>query len=584
MNDGLLIHARSFLGQVWQLAVPYWRSEEKGRAWSLLAAIVAMTFGIVYMLVLLNEWNRKFYNALENKNSDDFFALLLQFCVLAAIFIVLSIYRTYLQQMLAVRWRIWLSRQYLGEWLGNRVYYRLELDHLGTDNPDQRIAEDLRLFTSGTLSLSLGLLRETVTIISFIAILWSVSGPLAFTLSGTHVTIPGYMVWAALLYAIAGSAITYYVGRPLIALNFQQERLEADFRFNLVRMREYAEGVALYKGEATEQKGHLARLERIRQNWYGLMHYTKRLGAFTIGYGQIAVVFPYFVAGHRYLSGAIPLGGLTQIANAFGQVQSSLSWFVDSYTDLANWKASVDRLLTFHHALDQATAEAQVQTGDRITAPAGSALQADVAELAVPGKDATPGRVILAGAALELKPGEKVLISGPSGSGKSTLFRMLAGIWPFGRARVRIPEGARMMFLPQKTYIPIGTLRDAVTYPAAAGTYSDDAIRQMLRSVTLDKLVDELDQERNWSLSLSGGEQQRLAIARALLHRPDWLFLDEATSAMDESGERLIYELLRERLPKTALISIAHRPGVAGYHDRKLVFVPHGETMALATG
>ncbi|MEA3156430.1 MAG: vitamin B12/bleomycin/antimicrobial peptide transport system ATP-binding/permease protein [Betaproteobacteria bacterium] len=584
MNDGLLIHARSFLGQVWQLAVPYWRSEEKGRAWSLLAAIVAMTFGIVYMLVLLNEWNRKFYNALENKNSDDFFALLLQFCVLAAIFIVLSIYRTYLQQMLAVRWRIWLSRQYLGEWLGNRVYYRLELDHLGTDNPDQRIAEDLRLFTSGTLSLSLGLLRETVTIISFIAILWSVSGPLAFTLSGTHVTIPGYMVWAALLYAIAGSAITYYVGRPLIALNFQQERLEADFRFNLVRMREYAEGVALYKGEATEQKGHLARLERIRQNWYGLMHYTKRLGAFTIGYGQIAVVFPYFVAGHRYLSGAIPLGGLTQIANAFGQVQSSLSWFVDSYTDLANWKASVDRLLTFHHALDQATAEAQVQTGDRITAPAGSALQADVAELAVPGKDTTPGRIILSGAALELKPGEKVLISGPSGSGKSTLFRMLAGIWPFGRARVRIPEGARMMFLPQKTYIPIGTLRDAVTYPAAAGTYSDDAIRQMLQSVTLDKLVDELDQERNWSLSLSGGEQQRLAIARALLHRPDWLFLDEATSAMDESGERLIYELLRERLPKTALISIAHRPGVAGYHDRKLVFVPHGETMALATG
>jgi putative ATP-binding cassette transporter len=437
-----------------------------------------MTFGIVYMLVLLNEWNRKFYNALENKNSDDFFALLLQFCVLAAIFIVLSIYRTYLQQMLAVRWRIWLSRQYLGEWLGNRVYYRLELDHLGTDNPDQRIAEDLRLFTSGTLSLSLGLLRETVTIISFIAILWSVSGPLAFTLSGTHVTIPGYMVWAALLYAIAGSAITYYVGRPLIALNFQQERLEADFRFNLVRMREYAEGVALYKGEATEQKGHLARLERIRQNWYGLMHYTKRLGAFTIGYGQIAVVFPYFVAGHRYLSGAIPLGGLTQIANAFGQVQSSLSWFVDSYTDLANWKASVDRLLTFHHALDQATAEAQVQTGDRITAPAGSALQADVAELAVPGKDTTPGRIILSGAALELKPGEKVLISGPSGSGKSTLFRMLAGIWPFGRARVRIPEGARMMFLPQKTYIPIGTLRDAVTYPAAAGTYSDDAIRR----------------------------------------------------------------------------------------------------------
>jgi putative ATP-binding cassette transporter len=584
MNDRLSIRSRSFIGQVWQLAAPYWRSEEKGQAWVLLAAIVAMTLGIVYMLVLLNEWNREFFNALEQKDSQDFFVLLVYFCFLAGVFIVLSIYRTYLQQMLEVRWRIWLSKQYLDEWLSNRVYYRLELDHLGTDNPDQRIAEDVRLFTSGTLSLTLGLLRETVTVVSFVAILWSVSGPLAFTVSGNEVSIPGYMVWAALLYAIAGSVITYYVGRPLIGLNFQQERLEADFRFNLVRMREYAEGVALYAGEATERRGHLARLERIRQNWWALMYYTKRLGALTIGYAQIAVVFPYFVAGHRYFSGSITLGGLTQIANAFGQVQSSLSWFVDSYTVLAGWKASVDRLLTFHQAVERATLEAQGKNDERAIAPAGAALQADIEELALPGKDGIPARVIMAGEHLEFRPGEKVIITGPSGSGKSTLFRVLAGIWPFGRAHVKVPEGARLMFLPQKPYIPIGSLRDATTYPGAGGTFGDDDIREALRAVALDKLGDRLADERNWSLTLSGGEQQRLAVARALLHRPDWLFLDEATSALDEAGERHIYDLLRERLPQATLVSIAHRPAVAGYHDRKLTLQPTGEGMALVEG
>jgi putative ATP-binding cassette transporter len=575
MADALSIRSRRFLGQVWELTTPYWRSEEKASAWLLLGTIVAMTLGIVYMLVLFNDWNRQFFDALEKKNAEDFFALMLYFCFLAAVYVIVAIYRDYLQQMLEVRWRIWLTRQYLGEWLSDRVYYRLELEPLGTDNPDQRIAEDLRLFTTGTLTLSLGLLRETVTLISFVAILWIVSGPLAFAVAGTEVNIPGYMVWAALLYAVGGSVITYYVGRPLIALNFEQERVEADFRFNLVRMREYAESVALYGGESSEQRRHLSRVERIRANWLALMHYTKRLGAFTIGYAQAAIVFPYFVAGHRFFAGEITLGGLTQIANAFGQVQTSLSWFVDSYTGLANWKASVDRLLTFHYAVRQAASESREKSRDRAVAAARSNVQADIDELALPGRHGMPGRVILANARLDLKPGEKVLITGPSGSGKSTLFRLLAGIWPFGRARVRVPEDARMLFLPQKPYIPIGTLRDAVAYPDVSG-YADDDTRDALRSVGLANLADRLDEERNWSMTLSGGEQQRLAVARALLHRPDWLFLDEATSALDEAGERHIYDLLRERLPQAALVSIAHRPSVAGYHDRKLALVPEG--------
>jgi putative ATP-binding cassette transporter len=611
MAERLAIGARSFLGRAWQLSIPYWRSEEKALAWLLLVTIVGMTLAIVYMLVLLNEWNRQFFDALEMKSSEDFFALMLHFCFLAALYVVLSIYRDYLQQALEVRWRIWLTRQYLGEWLDNHVYYRLELDPLGTDNPDQRIAEDLRLFTTGTLTLSLGLLRETATLVSFVAILWSVSGPLAFAVAGTEVGIPGYMVWAAVLYAAVGSAITYYVGRPLIRLSFQQERVEADFRFNLVRMREYAEGVALYAGEAAEHRGHLKRLERVRENWWALMHYTKRLGALTIGYNQAAVVFPYFVAGHRYFSGELTLGGLTQVANAFGHVQTSLSWFVDSYAALANWKASVDRLLTFHDAVERATADARSKRGERVSAAAGSAVEADIGELALPARGGVPGRVILSGAHLAINPGEKVLLTGPSGSGKSTLFRMLAGIWPFGRARVRVPDGARLMFLPQKPYIPIGTLRDAVTYPSAAGSdpvaaaplasgfsvrlepdavqskderrYTDTAITEALRSVGLDNIADHPGEERNWSLSLSGGEQQRLAVARALLHEPDWLFLDEATSALDEAGERHLYDILRERLPRAAIVSIAHRPAVAGYHDRRLALVPEGGRMALAS-
>ncbi len=584
MEQGLEIRATSFLGQARQLVVPYWRSEEKVRAWGLLLTIVAMTLGIVYLLVLLNAWNREFFDALEKKNAEDFYALMLRFSFLAAVFVFLSIYRAYLQQALEVHWRIWLTRQYLGGWLRNRVYYRLELDDLGTDNPDQRIAEDLRLFTTGTLTLGLGLLRETVTLVSFIVILWSVSGPLAVVLFGSPVSIPGYMVWAALLYALVGSAITYYVGRPLIRLSFNQERVEADFRFGLVRMREYAEAVALYQGEDAERRRHLSRLERVRENWWAIMRYTKRLGAFTIGYNQAAVVFPYFVAGHRYFAGEITLGGLTQVASAFGQVQTSLSWFVDSYAALANWKASVDRLLTFHDAVERATADAQARSSGRVTSAADTAVSAEVESLALPGQGGAQGRVILSNARLAIGHGEKVLLTGASGSGKSTLFRMLAGIWPFGSARVSVPEGARLMFLPQKPYIPIGSLREAVTYPSAAADepYSDPAIIDALRSVGLEKIADNLDENRNWSIALSGGEQQRLAVARALLHRPDWLFLDEATSGLDESGEKHVYDLLRERLPQSAIVSIAHRPAVAGYHDRKLSLVPDKGLVASA--
>jgi putative ATP-binding cassette transporter len=578
MATGVLIDARTFLGNVWKLAAPYWRSEEKWRAWLLLAAIVVLSLGTVYMLVLLNAWNRQFYNALEQKDERDFFALLGYFCFLAAIYIAMAVYETYLEQMLQMRWRIWLTRQYLGDWLGEQVYYRLELEHRGTDNPDQRIAEDLRLFTSGTLSLTLGLMREIVTLASFAVILWGLSGALPLHIAGSEVMVPGYLVWVALGYAVVGSVVTHYVGRPLIRLNFQQEQREADFRFALVRLRENAEGVALYRGEAAERRNFLDRLEWIRENWWGLMNYTKRLNTLVIGYNQVAIVFPFFVAGHRFFSGAIPLGGLTQIASAFGQVQTSLSWFVNMYGTLANWKASVDRLLTFHRALEETAADQARHDALDVQRDGEPTVRAEHLDLVLPN-----GRVILADTGFTIAPGERIVVAGASGSGKSTLFRALAGIWPFGRGRVRFPGNARVLFLPQKPYIPIGSLRDAVTYPGAADDFGDAAIRAALVDVGLGALLERLDERQNWSLQLSGGEQQRLAIARTLLHRPDWLFLDEATAALDEASERHLYGLLEQRLAGATIVSIAHRPTVAAFHRRRFSFEPDGGRMRLAT-
>jgi vitamin B12/bleomycin/antimicrobial peptide transport system ATP-binding/permease protein len=574
MNKRLLLDATTFLGKVWKLTRPYWRSEERWRARGLLAAILALTLGIVYINVLLNNWNREFYNSLEQKNYADFQALILYFCLLAAIYIAAAVYKLYLTQALEMRWRVWLTRQYLGEWLDKQVYYRLELANRGTDNPDQRIAEDLRLFTDGTLVLSLDLLSSAVTLVSFIVILWNVSGPLSFILNSGEITIPGYMVWAAVIYALVASVLTHYIGRSLIGINFQKERLEADFRFSMVRLRENAEGVALYKGEAPEREGLLTRFERIRANWWELMRFTKRLTYFTAGYGQAAVVFPFLVAAPRFFSGAITLGGLTQIAGAFGQVQEALSWFVANYAGsggrgLASWKASVDRLLTFQQVLDQASADAGRKEGIQTATEAARTLRAENLDLALPN-----GTLILAGASLEIEPGSRVLLTGPSGSGKSTLFRALAGIWPFGRGRVRVPVDARVLFLPQKPYIPIASLRDAVSFPAAPGTFGEDQIRETLAACRLEKFTERLDETQNWSLSMSVGEQQRLAIARALLNKPDWLFLDEATASLDEATEAHLYALLRDRLPNTTLVSIAHRPAMAQYHEKRYALQP----------
>ena len=550
--------------QVWALIKPYWQSEEKGMAWLLLGVVIALNLGMVALTVAFNKWNNAFYNSIQNKDFDAFSQQLLKFAILAFIFIVVAVYQIYLRQLLQIRWRRWLTTVFLEDWLANRCYYRIELRNQGTDNPDQRIQEDLQAFTESTLTLALDFMSSVVTLLSFVAILWGLSGS-SFTIAGHQYDVPGFMVWCALLYAIVGTWLTHKLGRPLITLNNQQQRYEADMRYGLVRLRENAEGVAFYRGEADERRGLLARFAFVVSNFRSLMNYRKRLGWFTAMYDQLAVIFPFVVAAPRFFSGKIQLGDLMQTASAFGRVQESLSWFISAYTSLASWKATVDRLTSFHEAIQDAAAAALDKQRIGVEAGTESAMSAHELEVALP-----DGRVLLGHVDLSLRPAQHVLLSGASGSGKSTLFRALAGIWPFGRGRVQVPAGAKTLFLPQKPYLPLGTLRAVVAYPSGTQQISDADITDALTRCGLAHLVTELDAEQRWSQRLSPGEQQRLAFARVLLNKPDWLFLDEATSALDEELERKLYTLVRAALPDTTLISIAHRPSVAAFHQRRL--------------
>ena len=556
---------RKFFGDLWMLTRPYWVSEDRVRALALLAAIVGINLGLVYITVLINEWNNAFYNSLQDKDYEAFQSQIVRFSWLAALYIAGAVYQLYLNQMLQIRWRRWLTARYVDSWLDERAYYRMQLMDKGTDNPDQRIQEDLKLFVAQTLSLTLGLMTSVVTLGSFVTILWGLSGDLEIPFGDSTIVVPGYMLWAAIVYAIVGSWLTHRIGRPLVKLNFEQQRYEADFRFSLVRLRENAEGVALYRGEADERRSLMDRFGWVVNNWRAIMDRQKKLTWLTAGYGQIAVIFPFVVAAPRFFAGAIELGGLMQTASAFGQVQSALSWFVDAYPTLADWKATVDRLTGFQAATMNARNLPQTDRGPVLTPGPAAALSVEGVALDLP-----DGRALLADVNLRIENGESVLIDGPSGSGKSTLFRAFAGIWPFGHGRIAMPRDARVLFLPQRPYLPLGTLRAVVSYPASPGAFSDDAIIAALKDSMLAPLVDRLDENQHWALQLSPGEQQRLAIARALLHKPNWLFLDEATSSVDEPTETRLYQLVRERLPATTLVSIGHRPSLAAFHNRRL--------------
>ena len=573
MSDDVFLSltGRSLLGKVWALVKPYWSSDERWSARGLLASIVAMALFMVFLDVQFNSWNNNFYNALQEKQSEDFWALILWFSFLAAVYIAVAGYNRYLNLWLQLRWRRWLTDHYLRDWLRDRVHYRIELKGYGTDNVDQRIQEDLKDFASLTLSLGLDLLSSVVTLVTFANILWVLSGPITLPIFG-GITIHGYMMWVAFAYALIGSRLTHVVGRALAGLNYQQQRYEANFRFDLVRLRENSESIAALRGEADEQRNLLRRFQDVWRNFSALMQYSKRLTWFVTGYRQIAIIFPFMVVAPRYFAGDIKFGVIFQTASAFGQVQGALSWFVTAYGELAQWRATLDRLTSFHEAIEAARSEAASGQGIQVVAGAGPNLTLEDVNIALPN-----GRVLLAQVQLRLMAGENTLISGASGVGKSTLFRALSGIWPFGEGRVVLPMDARLMFLPQRPYLPIGSLREAVAYPADPAGLSDEVIAAALRDSQLPELASQLDESAHWAQRLSPGEQQRLGVARALLNQPDWLFLDEATSALDANTEQHLYRLLGERLPQTTLVSIAHQPTLAVFHARKIVLTVQGE-------
>jgi putative ATP-binding cassette transporter len=558
---------------MWSLAKPYWSSEDRWAAWGLLAVVVAMNLGLVFIDVLINRWSNVFYNSLQDKNYDVFIQQLFRFTWLAGLYIAVAVYQLYLNQMLQIRWRRWLTDRYLNAWLADRAYYRMQLLAGETDNPDQRIAEDVRLFVTRTLTLGLQFLRAATTLVSFVGILWLLSGPLKLPWLGW--TVPGYMVWAALLYAIVGTWLTEKVGRRLVRLDFEQQRYEADFRFALVRFRENTEGVALYRGEPDELQNFRQRFAHVVTNWWSIMGLQKRLTGFTVGFAQLAIIFPFVVAGPRFFRGEIALGGLVQTAQAFGKVQEALSVVVDPqlYPQIAEWRAVVSRLIGFEAAMARVRPNPEVVGIQRLEH--GHRVVLEDVDLDLPG-----GQPLLRGAQENISSGERVLVTGPTGAGKSTLFRAIAGLWPFGRGRITVPSDARVLFLPQKPYLPIGTLREVVSYPMPAAGILDSALREALEAVGLPKLGERLDESANWALQLSPGEQQRIAFARAIVQKPDWLFLDEATSAVDEQTEARLYALVRERLARTTVVSIGHRPTLGAFHDRQLVVRPHADRAA----
>lgn len=550
---------RQFFRDVWYLTKSYWQSEEKKKAFFLLACIIALTLGVVYMLVLLNQWNNSFYSALQNYDAKKIFDELIHFSWLAAIYILLAVYSYYLQQTLILNWRRWLTTRFIDIWLQNKTYYNLQMFGKDTDNPDQRISEDVRQFVEMTLSFGIGILKAFCTFASFVVILYNLSGSLSFTFMGKTWTINGYMLWASLLYSVIGTYITHIVGRKLVKINFIQQKYEADFRFSMIRLRESAESVAFYRGEAQEGSVFKQRFKMLLDNFWKLVNKQKQLVFLNSGYSQIAIIFPFVVAMNRYLTKEVTLGGLMQVASAFGRVQDSLSYFVDMYSSIAQWQAVVMRLTCFGHHMHDVYQQAERFHVERFAA-------ADVVEVDNMQINLPDGKPLLENISFTLHPGHNVLIQGVSGSGKSTLLRAISGIWPFVDGKIFLPERDKLMFIPQKSYLPLGTLRAALNYPGNK-PIDDTELIYLMDLCQIGYLKDKLDLEADWSHVLSVGEQQRLAFVRAHIQQPQWLFLDEATSALDEDTEANMYRLLQERLQQTTVVSVGHRSTLNKYHE-----------------
>ncbi|QGM97981.1 ABC transporter ATP-binding protein/permease [Methylocystis parvus] len=553
--------------RVWPF--PRFAARESAIAVAMIVVLVLINQGQVGISVRLSFFNRDWFNAIQEKNAGEFWRQLLYvFTPWAFVYVTTAVVEYVLKSMLTIRWRRWLTEHYVRRWLGSHTHYNMALAGGDADNPDQRIAEDVNRFIDGgeegygIYSYSILLISTMSSLVSFSFVLWELSGN--YALPGTNIYIPGFLFWVALIYASLGTVVTHLIGRSLTRLFFEQQKREADFRFSLARLREYSEQIALLSGEDEEQAWLLRRFQRVFANYLSIVRKRKELMGFTAAYGQLSPIIPYLITAPFYFAGKIQLGVMTQTASAFGRVEGALTFFINYYTFLASFKAVLDRLSSFDRAID--AAGAQRQSVQAISRGAASALTLRDVMLSLP-----DGRRIVSVDQLAFEAGQSALLTGPSGSGKSTLFRAIAGIWPHVTGNIAMPQGASVMLAPQRPYIPLGALAQAVVYPGNVDDYSRADIEEALRAARLAAFVERLDEENNWGQRLSGGEQQRVAIARALLAKPDWLFLDEATSALDEKLEGDIYAMLRERLPEATIVSIGHRSTLHAYHDRQIV-------------
>lgn len=553
---------KSMCKACWNITKAYLNSEEKWWARGMLGVVVALNLAQVYFMVELNTWYNDFYNVLQSYDYDQFWPLIGVFSGLAFLYIIAAVYAVYIRQMLEIRWRTWMTRRYLDSWMGHQVFYRMKVLGTDLDNPDQRISEDINQFITYTLTLSLGLLKQLTILAAFVVILWNLSGTIDIPAGDSVLSIPGYMVFISLFYAICGTWLADKVGHKLIGLNFDQQRYEADFRFNMVRVRENAESIAFYGGEEPELMGFRERFSCVIKNFWSLMRQTKLLNFYIHGYAQLAVIVPLIMAAPKYFGGEMQLGGLMQTISAFGRVQDALSYFVESYDSIASYIAVLRRLdgFTGHMAEVDSMEDAFIRAYE-----GNKAVCLENFNVKLP-----DNRLLIDSLELNLMPGERLLISGRSGCGKSTLLRALAGIWPYGSGKASFREGTRYLFLPQRPYLPLGSLRRAIYYPQPVPENETDNLAELMERAGIGGLASSLDEVDDWSRILSLGEQQRLAFVRILLYKPQVLFLDESTSALDEENERSVYELIRRELPDTACISVGHRSSLAAYHDKRL--------------
>lgn len=553
---------RQFFQEFWRLLKPYWSSEEKWTAFALLGGSIVCTIIGVRASVAVNAFNRDFFNALQNFNKAALITSLMHFGLIAVIFLLAYGYAFYFNGLLDIRWRRWLTKNYLEKWLHSHTHYRMQLNNNSIDNPDQRISEDLAQFPATTLSLFFTLFQSTLTLVSFGYILWQLSGNLTIPLGSMHIIIPGYLLWGALLYASIGTWIVGFIGKKLAGLEYQQQRFNADFRFSLVRLRESSEQVAFYRGESNENNKLHFSFREIFANYTTILALRKRLTFFTSGYGIVAELFGLFMAIPLYFQKKILLGGMMQIASAFGHVISASAIFINGFSLFAEWRAVVSRLTEFNQSMDVSQT---VLSGIKIDEHDQGDIVIHDLKVSLP-----DGRILLDDINFILRSGGSFLLNGRSGLGKSTFLRVLAGLWPHGEGKIQLPKDAKIFFLPQKPYLPQGSLKDVLLYPHNHPV-DDRILEDALERCSLIKLHHRLNEVKNWTQELSLGEQQLIAFVRLFINKPDIIFLDEASSALDEKTESKVYRNLREFLPRATIVSIGHRSSLHQFHEESIM-------------